>query len=650
MRFALRLLPFLSFVLTALNISVANAQFGGDERITSFQSKIQINTDGSLDVTETISVIAQNQNINRGIFRDFPTDYRDRNGNRYRVSFDIVEVLRNGQIEPYRIENQGNGKRVYIGQSDVIIDRGPHTYTITYKTDRQLGFFQDFDELYWNVTGNGWAFRIEKARVEINLPIGARLLEFDGYTGPQGAQGRDWRAAGIVTNPITFETTRALSPNEGFTIVVSWPKGIVTEPTELEKAQALLNDNKSLGLGLAGLLGVFGYYAAMWNRHGRDPEGGTIFPRLKPPAGVSPGAARFVWKMGYDRKSYTAAVVNLAVKGAITIEENGGTFILRKTENDVGSTLGPGEKVIYKKLLGSRSSITLDNAKHATFQSSISSFREKLSNEFEFNHFVRNSKLFYIGAGLSAAVVLLSAFFTSGPGLPIVLFMSLWLSIWTIGVLALFQKVKTAWADVFNRGRSKFFSVPSAIGITLFATPFFLGELFGIGIVIGATSIEYALILVLLGTLNTVFFNLLKAPTRAGRDLMDEIEGFRQYLSVAEQDRLDQLMTPKKTPELFEKFLPYAIALDVENEWGQQFAGVLDAASNAENGRGGHYQPRWYSGSSWNRVGSSGFGSALGSSLGSSIASSATAPGSSSGGGGGGSSGGGGGGGGGGGW
>jgi uncharacterized membrane protein len=126
---------------------------------------------------------------------------------------------------------------------------------------------------------------------------------------------------------------------------------------------------------------------------------------------------------------------------------------------------------------------------------------------------------------------------------------------------------------------------------------------------------------------------------------MDEIEGFKLYLSVAEQERLSILNPPDKTPELFERYLPYALALDVENEWSEQFADVLAAAAG-----GGGYQPAWYSGTSWSRMGASTMASNLGNSFAGAISSASSPPGSSFGSGGGGSSGGGGGGGGGGGW
>jgi len=145
---------------------------------------------------------------------------------------------------------------------------------------------------------------------------------------------------------------------------------------------------------------------------------------------------------------------------------------------------------------------------------------------------------------------------------------------------------------------------------------------------------------------NILFAWLIKAPTLHGRNIMDEIEGFKMYLSVAEKERLNLLNPPERTPDLFEKFLPYAIALGVENEWGDQFTSVFSKLDQ----EGEQYHPSWYHGQHLSSFGVSSFTSSVGSSLSSSISSAASPPGSSSGSGGGGSSGGGGGGGGGGGW
>ncbi|NTU42196.1 MAG: DUF2207 domain-containing protein, partial [Nitrospirales bacterium] len=182
---------------------------------------------------------------------------------------------------------------------------------------------------------------------------------------------------------------------------------------------------------------------------------------------------------------------------------------------------------------------------------------------------------------------------------------------------------------------SKVIAVIMALGLTGFMIPFLVIVPFT------AQDIWAGGIFLLIAFINILFYYLLRAPTSSGRKVMDLVEGFRMFLSVTEKDRLNLLNPPDRTPELFEKYLPYALALDVEQEWAEQFAGILEGAQ---------YQPSWYSGRAWDVHDTSGFGSSLGSSFSSAIASSSTAPGSSSGGGGGGSSGGGGGGGGGGGW
>jgi uncharacterized membrane protein YgcG len=156
-----------------------------------------------------------------------------------------------------------------------------------------------------------------------------------------------------------------------------------------------------------------------------------------------------------------------------------------------------------------------------------------------------------------------------------------------------------------------------------------------------------------LASFTLLAFGWLQAPSVHGRRVMDQIDGFREYLGVAEEERLEYLHPPDKTPELFERFLPYAVALDVENTWAKRFAGVLAAAAAAGAAAGA--ASSWYSGNQDIAGDPVSFTDRIGSELSDTIASSSTAPGSSSGsdsggGGGGGSSGGGGGGGGGSGW
>ncbi len=185
------------------------------ERILDFRSNIEVHRDGAVTVTETIKVVSTGRKIKRGIYRDFPTTYKDRLGTTVRVGFKLVEVRRDGRPEPYRVESRSNGIRIYIGQKDVLLRRGTYTYKITYRTTRQIGFFENSDEFYWNVTGNGWEFAIERASASVVLPEGAKALDHGAYTGRMGARGGDFIAGRDARGHMTFITTRALKRREG---------------------------------------------------------------------------------------------------------------------------------------------------------------------------------------------------------------------------------------------------------------------------------------------------------------------------------------------------------------------------------------------------------------------------------------------------
>ena len=164
-----------------------------DERILDYHSEIAIAADASMTVSETIRVRAEGSRIRRGIYRDFPTAYRDRSGRRVNVVFDPLDVSRDGAPEPWHAEPFANGVRVYFGNADVLLDPGEHTYVFRYRTARQLRFFDDHDELYWNVTGNGWDFSIDRASARVSLPAaaGPAAMKVEAYTGEQGSTARD---------------------------------------------------------------------------------------------------------------------------------------------------------------------------------------------------------------------------------------------------------------------------------------------------------------------------------------------------------------------------------------------------------------------------------------------------------------------------
>src|SRR5690606_23705476 len=214
-------------------------------------------------------------NIRRGIYRDFPTRYRNRHGDQVVVDFEVVGVERDGKTEQWFTEVQSNGIRINTGNDRFLPTPLTTSYRIRYRTSRQLGFFDEHDELYWNVTGNGWMFDIATASARVHLPeaVPKAQLQLNYYTGPQGSRARNATATATDSGVIEFATTRALAQREGLTIVVGFPKGIVTAPNVSQKLVWFLNDNRGHLLLLIGLLAVFWFYFYHWRRDGRDPRG-----------------------------------------------------------------------------------------------------------------------------------------------------------------------------------------------------------------------------------------------------------------------------------------------------------------------------------------------------------------------------------------
>ncbi len=644
----------LVFFLAAALILACAGEAQAKEQIYDYHSDIQVLKDGSLKVTETIAVNVEGRKIKRGIYRDFPVAYTSRFMVPVRLPFQVLSVKRDGVTEPFYTEEQSKSVRVYIGREDYLLPPGKYTYEITYTTDFQLGFFDTHDELYWNVTGNGWDFPIERASASVSLPddVPRDELTDEAYTGPKGASATNYTSeVDQFTGAVNFITSRSLGPQEGLTIVVGFPKGYVHQPTAAEMSAIYFPADQVLWTVLSGLLVVLGYYLLAWFFVGRDPRSGVIYPIFEPPLGLPPACLRFLRHMAYDKKCFAAALINMAVKRQLVIEEEDGEYTLRRTESSTTEALSPGEKRVFKILL-SADSIVLKQSNHKKISKAIEKLGEQLSLEYEGKLFVKNRWWLVPGWGLSVLAIVTVALGIGGQALGIILFLTLWLSFWTLGVVMLARMTFAAWRSALALRKStlqRIGSFTGALFITAFATPFFIAEVVVLGILAFTISIWIAPLLLGLVAINWSFWFWLKQPTLEGQKVMDQIEGFRMYLGTAEGESLQRQPLSAMTPELFEKYLPYALALEVENEWGEKFTTALEQATTV-TGRGGAYQPSWYHGTSWDPSSVRAFAGNLGSSLGAAVSSSSTAPGGSSGGGGGGSSGGGGGGGGGGGW
>jgi len=330
----------------------------------------------------------------------------------------------------------------------------------------------------------------------------------------------------------------------------------------------------------------------------------------------------------------------MGVKGHIRlVEEDGGWIFSSKTtriERLQGTTaLAPEEEAALNCLCQPGEQIVMEQKNHSTFSSAKSALEGILKTKYEGKSFKRNYGWAAAGLLLFIAVLWLTAS-------AVVLALD-GAEIWQIGVVAGSLALSgILWLLFHESTVGK--CLLTLISFAALAIAFTLGmPILGIAL---ASGWYLPLVFPLLALpLVVSCFWWISAPTPEGRTALDHIAGFKQYLSITEGERLDRMTPPKDTPEIFARFLPFAIALGVENRWAERFAGVLAAAA-AQGSQGFG----WYSGSSSPWSNPTSFADTVGSSLSSTISSASTAPGSSSGSGGGGSSGGGGGGGGGGGW
>lgn len=637
-----RLLTLLLAAIAWLALAMPAA---ADERILSYDTDLALAADGTLTVTETIWVRAENQQIRRGIYRDIPTRYADRLGRSVKTGFTFIDARRDGQDEPAKIERLSNGVRIRIGDPDVIIPTGRHVYRIRYQVRRAVGFFEGYDELYWNTTGTDWVFPIDKASATIRLPSNAPFTQSAAYTGEFGASGTHAKVVLQEPGLIRFETTRGLWPRTGLTVAAGFPKGVIAPPSEAEQLKRGIADWAPLLSAIGGLLLIIGYYVHAWRKAGRDPKPGTIVPLFAPPDNLSPAAIRYVLKKRMDHRGFAAALVDAAVRGHVTLtEEGGGVFAkgkmrIRRQKRPDATPLSQPEERMLARLASEDSSILMDNENHEEFSSAMSALAGPYSLQFEGKAFHHNFDWAFAGLlALAAALALVAASIAWSEDLVSPVTLLLTVTLWVIAALLYMGAPEKGYA----------FRLPVLILAGICGISGALLALSMLPVVAMGGGLPMVMLVLIPGVAIVISgFFWMSAPTVEGRALLDRIAGFKMFLSTTEGERFNRMQGKGQDLKLFERFLPYAIALEVENEWADQFKDRLAAAAREPGQHDGFI---WYSGSRSPWDNPAGFSKAMGSSLASSIASASTAPGSSSGSGGGGFSGGGGGGGGGGGW
>ncbi|MCL2714479.1 MAG: DUF2207 domain-containing protein [Alphaproteobacteria bacterium] len=398
-----------------------------------------------------------------------------------------------------------------------------------------------------------------------------------------------------------------------------------------------LHWTQTLSWPLIGFLAAGGYFLWVWQRVRCPP--GVIVPSFHPPDAMTPAQIRYIARRGcFDDRTFECAILSLGCKGALHISADMPTRLdpiassaadLRAEEKALADRIGaqPLELTFANqaRLTAARRSVrkALDEfySTNGRIGQFVITMLESVSRPAVVakalmpclfaraykNQHLENGPLlkpnagwFFFGFGLTLILIRQTA--VAGTNAFAMYFIGA-----TLLVALLFGPtvfcwlyIAASWLDAFASRRTPRFKprILSAVRSTaafgaLFALPTYF---FGFRLLLpffirtlqqapAAELLSLALVLATMA-LNIVFFYLLRTPTREGRELLDRIEGFRMYLAATEEDRLDVIELPQRTPELFERYYPYAMALDCAGQWSRKFTAVLTAANVAF--------PHWY--------------------------------------------------------
>ena len=327
---------------------------------------------------------------------------------------------------------------------------------------------------------------------------------------------------------------------------------------------------------LPGLLVI--YYAVVWLLVGRDPKPDTIVARYEPPE-LSPAAVRYLLVAGSDGKSLAAVLVDLAWRRRIAISPENGRYRLTFLSAPQNAAPLPAEEQKVLDLLSARGIPTIDPAESEWNSTLITSIQGSLSSRLKGVYFTGNFGYIAIAVAVSTvwALVVASAVSKGNDGLP---FLSLWFLTFSLMLGAIvFVRVIPALRDAFA-GRLKLRS-SLLMGLCLLMAVMPVFVLYKIA---EASSPEFAAMLALVVLAHCLFGPLMKTSTRKGREMLDRIEGYRQFLLSVERDRLDRLNAPQSPPTLLGQELAYAIALDLKQAWGDHLSEAFFAATVSKGG------------------------------------------------------------------
>ncbi len=511
------------------------------EVINNFNANITIQKDGSVFVTENI-IYNFGSNQKHGIFRDIPLTAV--NGPRLNINVSGVqnEV---GQSYEYTVSITNNVLRIKIGDPNAFTT-GIKTYIIRYQVYNAIRTFSDHDELYWNVTGNQWPVAIRNATASVTLPDSPiPNVRMDCFTGPQGSTQKNC----IFTQAdprLNYSATQPLNVNEGLTFVLGLPLGYI-QNTYVPSRQTYPTSTTSTSssyflfgifLGLF-IIFIFALVIFLFVRRAKKAKPKPVIPRelrgqpvvvaYNPPDDLLPIEIGTLLDRRIDMRDISSVIIDLAVRGYIKIRyttkeirfwPDKKDFELVKLKDGADLT-HPADKIIFKLLFKSRDRVKLSNLKEqkTDFQGQIKKIQEDTERHLR-------DKGYFDQAAKDKSKKLKTYLFIA----TVVLFIGTFLFIASPGGFGL-------------------------IFIILFAG--FIGIVIAVPIMI---------------------MRLANKLAPQGVVALGKILGFKEFLQLTDKDKLRLLNAPELQPEMFERFLPYAMVLGVEEKWAQKFEGIYNTA------------------------------------------------------------------------
>lgn len=498
--------------------------------VLSFHSNISVQPNGDLLVDEIIQF--RFEGSWNGVYRTIPVEYEGDYGANYTLRLDMREIRDDsGQELRWESERRGSNRlfRIYVPDAEDT-DR---TIVVRYRVANGLRFFEEHDELYWNVTGDESEVPIRSASAYVELPEGVTGLRSTAYAGPYGSRGGDVRIA-EGTEAVEFATAEPLRFREGLTVVVGWDPGVVERPTATDRFLGFLLSNILLLVPFGAGIGMY----AAWRRHGKDPEVRPVMTEYEPPEGLSPAEAGTLYDLSPDMRDITATIVDLAVRGFLTIEEV-----------DSKGLFGLGGKEYYRFEIAAPRERWAELKYHEReLMDAFFSDRDQVSTRELENWFYR--RLPDIKDDLRRALVD-EGHYLRDP-----------------------QKVRIGFAVL-----GLALAVVVAVGGSVLMSAL-LGQLPVMAIVAG----------ILTGLVVAVFGWFMPARTEHGTRVFERLKGFEEFIERVESDRYERVV---KTPEMFERFLPFAMAFGVEANWAQAFDDIYQTPPDWYRGSGmpGHFRP-----------------------------------------------------------